>query len=312
VSNPPINDALLNKLEPCMNSQGELVAPITADISQPLQSQDAPQEGWNFDDVISLGDTALAPPIDCLYPATDDTGMLHEIISCGHVLKSTHDLARWSEKTGARRVNGQESLDAVTDLAINLEPNRGGRRKLINSDNNAADIVEPSEDISGLFNEAGGGKGGRRRNNNNNNNNKQQWRPVEGEGKSEVINCWPVLKSTHDQAQLSEKRGRNAVNKSETSNALDELASNQGQHQQKHQQHQPEEPSVILNSWPVLKSTHDMALPSEKRGPHAVNQSGGSSVLEEIIQNKGTQAGGSLQSGFDTQAGTHVQVDSSQ
>lgn len=329
------------KVEPQMNSQGEIIAP-QPEQQQSQQSQEPAQLPGNYDDVLSLADTELAIQSDSLCPPTDDTGLEHKIISCGHVLKSTHDLARWSEKTGARRVNGIESLDAVSDLAINLEPNRGrnnqGNAGNTNTNNNQGS-ADASEDISGLFNE--GGKGGRGRRGRSAQ--QQQWRAVEGEGlKSEVINCWPVLKSTHDQAQLSEKRGRNAVNQADTSGALDELALNQGQGQRQgkgqgqgqgqggqqrrgrgqrqggRQQQQassaPNEPSVVLNSWPVLKSTHDMATLAEKRGESAVNQAGGAQVLDEVIQNtegqqQGIQAGGgsSLQSGLDTQGGSHVQ-----
>lgn len=292
----PAGNAFQAKLQPQMNSQGELITP-----TQETQSSELPQSTYNFDDVVSLGDTDLAIQLDSLCPPTDDTGMVHEIISCGHVLKSTHDLARWSEKTGARRVNGIEALDAVSDLAVNLEPNRSGGRAASN---------EPSDDISGLFNE--GGKGRRRRGKGAQ---QQQWRPVEGEApKSEVIACWPVLKSTHDQAQLSEKRGRYAVNQAGSSGTLEELAINQGvqggqqRGRGRQQQGGNKQRSAILNSWPVMKSTHDLATPAEK---WTVNKS--TAALEEVVQNQGTQAGGSsLQSGLDTQAGSHVQLDSTQ
>jgi len=290
--NVPAGNAFQAKLQPQMNSQGDLITP-----TQETQSSELTQSTDNFDDVISLGDTDLAIQQDALCPPTDDTGMVHEIISCGHVLKSTHDLARWSEKTGARRVNGIESLDAVSDLAVNLEPNRSGGR----TDNSG-----PSDDISGLFNE--GGKGRRRRGKGAQ---QQHWRPVEGEGsKSEVIACWPVLKSTHDQAQLSEKRGRTAVNQAGASAALEELAINQGvqggQPRGRARQGGNKQRSAIVTSWPVMKSTHDLATRSEK---WTVNKS--TAALEEVVQ--GAQAGGSsLQSGLDTQAGSHVQIDSTQ
>lgn len=61
-----------------------------------------------------------------------------------------------------------------------------------------------------------------------------------------------MLKSTHDQAQLSEKRGKNAVNKAETSDALDELALNQNQQQQQQQGGN----SQILNSWVIISPLH--------------------------------------------------------
>lgn len=372
-------NAIQQKIAPQMNSQGEVIEeqapqqaqqqlkeePQQLQLQQPQQQQQKeqpqqqaqPQE--EDDDFYELGDTALAPPKDGLMPPTDDSNLVHEIISCGHVLKSTHDLARWSEKTGARRVNLQESIDAVSDLAINLEPNpnrggggaAGGNRRG-RSNNNAGG--DPAALVKGLFNEGGNrrGAGGRR---NNNNRQQQQWKPMESGGApSEVIQCWPVLKSTHDQAQLSEKRGRNAVNKAGAGDALDELALNQGnqqqqrnqgnqqQGQQRNQQQQSAKPaslegiqqmfgggaqefntsqqsggqsgeSQILHSWPVLKSTHDQAMISEKRGPNAVNQSGSSEVLEEMAQNGGVQAGGSnLQSGQDTQAGSHIQMDNQQ
>lgn len=303
---------LQTKPEPQMNSQGELITPQ----SEPQQNQEVQQQPAqlpaNFDDVISLGDTELALNFDNLCAPTDDSGMEHKIISWGHVLKSTHDLARWSEKTGARRVNGIEALDAISDLAVNLEPNPNrGRANQGNGSTNANQgSTDASEDISGLFNE-GGNKNGRGRRARNGNG--QQWKKVEGEGvKSEVINCWPVLKSTHDQAQLSEKRGRNAVNQADTSNALEELALNQGgrgqggqpkrggrgAQRQRGQQQAPQEPSAILHSWPVLKSTHDMASLAEKRGPNAVNAAGGAQVLDEVIQNtEGQQQGGQQQQG---------------
>jgi len=303
ISNLP-TDAFPEKAAPIMNSQGEVIQAPSLPLEQPQQ------QAWSsFDDVIELGDTALAPAADALLPATDDGDMEHKIISCGHVLKSTHDLARWSEKTGARRVNTQESIDSVSDLAINLEPNRTGRRRFNNnaSNNNASD---PAADIQGLFEETR--RGGRRNNRGSwqqQQQPQQKWQPVEGSTeKSEVINCWPVLKSTHDQAQLSEKRGKNAVNKPECSKALDELALNQNQAQQS------QEPSQILNSWPVLKSTHDQAMFSEKHGANAVNQGAEcTEALDEVIKNQGTQAGGSsLQSGLDTQAGSHIQMDNQQ
>jgi len=291
-----------------MNSQGERIELAPAQKPTLSTQEEVTTLGDTFEDVISLGDTALAQAKDGLCPPTDDTGMEHKIISCGHVLKSTHDLARWSEKTGARRVNGQESIDSVSDLAINLEPNtsnRGAGRR--NANNNA----DPAGDIRGLFNEGGNNTNNNRNRGNRRNNNAaggQKWQPVEGQAKSEVINCWPVLKSTHDQAQLSEKRGRRAVNKAETSGALEELALNRNageqqqqqkwqpqqeqqkwQPQQEQQQLQPQQESQILHSWPVLKSTHDQAMISEKRGPNAVNSTCGSEVLEELIINQGGQ-----------------------
>jgi hypothetical protein len=303
------------KVAPQMNSQGELIVPQEQAVNQGVPS-------GPFDDVICLCETPLAIAEDSLLPPTDDTGLVHEIISCGHVLKSTHDLARWSEKTGARRVNGIESLDAVSDLAINLEPNRSGRRPANGSSEaeggnarrtgrrQTARSDDPTEAVSELFREAGNGNGNRRRGRGQQN---QQWKPVEGDVKSEVINCWPVLKSTHDQAQLSEKRGRNAVNQAGASELLDELASNTQQGGQQQGGQQATE-STVLHSWPVLKSTHDMATWAEKRGASSVNHESGSQALEEVAQ--GMQAGGpsgsSLQSGLDTQGGSHVQVDSSQ
>jgi len=284
-----------------MNSQGELMEVTQPEASIPApqeQEQDAQkQDDWWEE--ISLRETALSEGFDQLYAPTDDTGMEHKIISCGHVLKSTHDLARWSEKTGTRRVNGAESIDAVSDLAVNLDrPANQSRRNNASNGNN-------SGDISGLFQEAPAGGRNERRGNRGA---KQQWQPIE---KSEVIKCWPVLKSTHDQAQLSEKRGKNAVNRPETSELLDELASNQrARRSQKSQQ-----PSQIINSWPVLKSTHDQATWSEKRGANAVNKdSGAENCLDELAagqQGGGpVQAGGSsLQSGLDTQGGSHVQLE---
>jgi len=265
----PTGNAFQAKQEPQMNSQGEIITPTNSSVE--TQGGELQQQAVdNFDDVLSLGDTELAIKQDSLWPPTDDTGMEHKIISCGHVLKSTHDLARWSEKTGARRVNGIESLDAVSDLAINLEPNRSGSNRGANNAGNS----DPSEDISGLFNEGGRGRSRRGRGSQ-----QQQWRQVESEGlKSEVIACWPVLKSTHDQAQLSEKRGRNAVNQAGTSAALDELALNQGGEQAGGQQ--------------------------RRRGRQQQKQGGnqqGSAVLNS--------GGNSLQSGLDTQGGSHVQLD---
>jgi len=299
----PTTTKALAKVEPQMNSQGEIIAP--AQETQ-APSSELQQPSDNFDDVTSLGDTDLAISPDALCPPTDDTGLEHKIISCGHVLKSTHDLARWSEKTGARRVNGIESIDAVSDLAVNLEPNRGNNRAVNNSNN------DPTDDVSGLFNEGGNG---RTRRASGRGAVQQQWRPVEGEGlKSEVIACWPVLKSTHDQAQLSEKRGRNAVNQAGTSAALEELAVNQGSQggqagqggQQRGRGRQQQGGSHILQSWPVMKSTHDLASREEKR---TVNDS--TAALEEVVRD--TQAGGSsLQSGLDTQGGSHMQLDDTQ
>jgi len=257
----PLNlqvDAFPEKAAPIMNSQGEVIQ------EAPPKPQEQPcAEPCSFDDVIGLGDTELAPPADCLMPPTDDTGMEHKIIGCGHVLKSTHDLARWSEKTGARRVNTQECIDSVSDLAINLEPNRTPRKKWTNT--NTTSGGDPAADIRGLFEEKQ--RGGRRRGGNWQKE-QQKWKPVEGE-KSEVINCWPVLKSTHDQAQLSEKRGKNAVNKSESCKAIDELACNQ---------------KSQSSSW-------------RSKEPIEAN----------------TQTGGnSLQSGMDTQAGSHIAMDCQQ
>jgi len=243
------------KAAPVMNSQGEVIQAAPEPCEQPSQ------QAGPFDDVIELWDTAFALPADCLYPATDDTGMEHKIISCGHVLKSTHDLARWSEKTGARRVNTQESIDAITDLAVNLEPNRTPRRRLTNTASSGGD---PTSDIKGLFEERKGGKrntrGGWQQQQP-----QQKWQPIEGE-KSEIINCWPVLKSTHDKAQLSEKRGKNAVNKAETSEALDELALNQTPQQ----------------------------------------------CAQEFAPAEISASGNSLQSGMDTQAGSHMAMDCQQ
>jgi hypothetical protein len=301
------------KAAPQMNSQGEIIVPQEQATNQGTQS-------GPFDDIISLNETPLAIAEDSLYPPTDDTGLVHEIISCGHVLKSTHDLARWSEKTGARRVNGIESLDAVSDLAINLEPNRTGRRHAGGSNDAeggrkngrrqaARSGDDPTEAVSGLFRESGNGNGNRRRVRGQQ---QQQWKPIDGDVKSEVINCWPVLKSTHDQAQLSEKRGRNAVNQAGASELLDELALNTQQAGQ--QGSEPAKESTVLHSWPVLKSTHDMATWAEKRGTGSVNHDSGSQMLEEVAQ--GMQAGGplgnSLQSGLDTQGGSHVQADNNQ
>jgi len=316
------------KAAPVMNSQGELV-----EAQQP-QQQAEPQQAEVEEDFFELGDTPLSQQMDALMPSTDDTGMEHRIISCGHVLKSTHDLARWSEKTGARRVNTEESIDSISDLAINLEPNRtvgarNSRRAPNTNTNNNGQQADPTDGIQGLFNEGGKRNGGGRRNGNNRNSWRQQqqsqtWQPVEGAGsgeKSEVIQCWPVLKSTHDQAQLSEKRGRNAVNQAGSSETLEELALNSIQQTQQQGQQQSGSDQII-NSWPVLKSTHDLAQLSEKRGPDAVNQSSGICALEEVIKDQdtqgaqgfqGLQAGGnSLQSGLDTQAGSHVQMDNQQ
>jgi len=289
------------KAAPIMNAQGEAIQEVPS-----IKLEEQPQlQVDNFDDVIELGDTALAPPADCLYPPTDDGDMEHKIIGCGHVLKSTHDLARWSEKTGARRVNTQESIDSVSDIAINLE-RTGTRRRNNTSNNNSGGNRggDPTADIQGLFNENKKPAGARRTRGNwrERPQPQQVWQQKEGE-KSEVIQCWPVLKSTHDQALLSEKRGKNAVNKADTSGALDELCLNQTQGKQESGQ------SQILQSWPVLKSTHDQATISEK---NTVNSSGSCETLEEVAQNQGIQAGGNLQTGLDTQAGSHIQMDNKQ
>jgi len=291
-----------------LNSQGETLPEVTTEpnaflehleqlVEEQLVEQQlieeqlaAPEAEVDF----SLGDTPLSQPIDGLCPPTDDSQLEHKVISCGHVLKSTHDFARWSEKTGANRVNDFESLNCIDDLAVGQQLQTLQSDSIIDqeignlfgSDANQADFVQ-----------------------------NEGW-TQEQRGASVVIQSWPVLKSTHDAALWSEKRGSHSVNHEQLSaEVLDEIAIN-NQRQQRPRSWGPRQrpqmqwqakgqataqqgggsqdqtqwqdaaqggASGILHSWPVLKSTHDLASLKEKRGPNAVNNNpGASAVLEEI------------------------------
>jgi len=238
-----------------LNSQGE-----------PLETTDAPLEQLREEELaapeaeldLSLGDTALAEPIDGLCAPTDDSQLEHKIISCGHVLKSTHDFARWSEKTGAHRVNDFESLSCIDDLAV------GEQRQ--------APLLESSleQDIGNLF----GGEA-----NQLDFVQDQGW-TEEQQGASEVIHTWPVLKSTHDAALWSEKRGSHSVNHEQISaGVLDEIAVND--------QRQSKRP----RSWGPRQRPQRQWQAKEQAAPQTGIQ------------------GSSLQSGLDTEIRSHVQID---
>lgn len=294
-----------------LNSQGERVeAPAQNAAVSGLDLQEAPLECSYLD--ISLWDTPLAGPFDALHPPTDDTGLEHAIISCGHVLKSTHDLARWSEKTGARRVNMHDSIDSISDIIIGLV--------------DAAPNV-PKE----------------------HSNKKKAKKGQESiQQASQVLSCGPVLKSTHDAASAIEKQNTNSA---AAAGLLDDVA-NLGQGQQRpipqrhssrrgptkahvRQPRSPPPPSQVINCWPVLKSTSWF----EKKGRKAVNGAESVSMLNDLgtqalpgksLQKSASQSavvssepilkpthestlksnirvsGGGLQSGLDTQGGSHV------
>lgn len=99
------------------------------------------------------------------------------------------------------------------------------------------------------------------------------------------------MKSTHDEATWAEKRGTHSVNHDgNPSLMLEEVAQVQGQTQN---QGLPQNSVCgILHSWPVLKSTHDEALWSEKHGSHSVNHTEGcSDTLDELAQSQGQGQG---------------------
>jgi len=268
------------------NSQGVAVESAPPVSSAPQAKQEPLHWESSYED-LSLGDTPLAGPFDTLYPPSDDSGIEHAIISCGPVLKSTHDLARWSEKTGARRVNGQEAINCVTDLIIGLEAPR-------------AQPQQGDTNLSSLFGGDGKQTGGSKARSNNG-----SWKQKQP---SQIISCGPVLKSTHDAATWSEKSGAHAVNTAASAGLLEEMAVNNQGRQNRGSGKRSNQPSRVINSWPVLKSTHDSAT-SEKKGTNAVNSSEVAAVFDDVASNQGAKGGSSLQSGFDTQAGSHIQLD---
>jgi len=258
-----------------VNSQGGLIpVPSKESSDQEVISFMKPldefiQEQTGDDDIVCLGETVLSGPEDCLCAPTDDTGMEHKVISCGHVLKSTHDLAHWSEKTGTHRVNDAEALNSTIDSTIYL-----------------GNSTHPGPTLN------------RRRYFGNSNNGRQQWRQVNSAGsgvqsQSQIINSWPVLKSTHDDASWAEKKGTHSVNHDANpspSSTLDELVLAQGHAQ--NPDLSPSSKSRIIHSWPVLKSTHDEALWSEKHGSHSVNHNEGcSETLDELAMGQGRGRG---------------------
>jgi hypothetical protein len=268
-----------------LNSQGERITPTS-------------KGGSSFDDVISLSETPLASSTP-LTPPTDDSGLVHKVISCGHVLKSTHDMANLSEKRGSHHVNERESLDAVDEIAdiSRSKPLESNVISLNETPLGSSEPLYPPTDDTGLAHK--------------------------------VISCGHVLKSTHDMANLEEKRGAHPVNEKESLDVVDELAdivpttatqgniepitqqrSAQGERKtstDKSTQTHTFDDVISLSETPlasatpltpptddsglvhkviscghVLKSTHDMANIEEKRGAHPVNEKESLDVVDEL------------------------------
>jgi len=318
-----------------LNSQGERIERPAESVSSAAPTESIPEAVE--EEFVELWDTPLAIPHDAFVSSTaDDSSIVHEVIWCGHVLKSTHDLARWSEKTGARRVNSEESLDAICDISVTIEFNRANAPRAGNAKRNAKQQPQQRQQKSEIIKSwpvlksthdlaTWSEKSGAHRVNTAEASKALEELAANTTGStSKIISSGPVLKSTHDLATWSEKRGAHAVNGADAGKTLDDVAVNnqsrgnrgrgtaRGTGQRRNGGNQNQGPSQIVKSWPVLKSTHDMAAWSEKRGTRAVNNTEAAAILDDVVKNQGAiQAGGSLQSGFDTQAGSHVQVEGS-
>jgi len=189
-------------------------------------------------------------------------------------LKSTHDMATWSEKQGAHHVNNADTNITLDELALGRGPvlQRTGRlvNQWLGTENieiRDTPLSLPNEELNPALDRTGG---------------------------SRIVTTWPVLKSTHDAANLSEKRGNLCVNDFKScyseppQEGLDDIELSNTPLSQPNEpllpaSNQPVQ-HTIISTGPVLKSTHDMASWSEKQGTQCVNTLESNMVIDEVAQ----------------------------
>jgi len=169
---------------------------------------------------LNFSDTPLACPNEPLLPSSSQP-IEHRVLSCGPVLKSTHDMANWYEKGGPMCVNTAEANEVLDEMAQTTPPYesevplappfisrpKGNWRRanqwpgMENLELGDTPLAIPNEPLI-----------------------PQTAEPI---CEHKILQTWTVLKSTHDDATWSEKSGEEAVNTAQSSMTIDDMATDQ-------------------------------------------------------------------------------------